>query len=350
MINIPNKSKILSFISLESIINLKRSNTGFDETLKYYPMDLWKRFCSYESMIVAAKENFVEFFEYILEYEFEFIPVLKVMAVALNYQSDEFWLELCRIYKVPDKIIMFFATRYGRLDIIKKFIAKDKTLVNICFEPISDKTLDHNISMGEILEIYSAEYLGSKNKKDFAENFDIMNDSFLHYIFYGTGSSALHATTWSGDLETVKFLVDNNAWDHERDEEDEYTYNTVLAASFYNHRHIVRYLIEKGFRYFENPTVGCSIEGTEYLTRLISGDCNPYPYDEITEDDFETYQFFERLIKNGRVEEAIQMITNYGNTMFYPLIENGPFDYLEFRNRRPELGKYLKFDPHLQFK
>lgn len=146
------------------------------------------------------------------------------------------------IYKVPEKIILFIACRYGNLDIVKEILEKEEINVNIRFEPVDRNYVD-SLSY-DIVRPYLDICISVINS-DPEYMFD--DDLYAIDVFYIYGTCPLHIASMSGNIHLIEYLLNKGAYINSNANSDD---DAICAAQFSlqieEHYDIFLYLHKKG--------------------------------------------------------------------------------------------------------
>jgi ankyrin repeat protein len=280
----------------------------------------WRFPISSENIIKAANFGNVSYLKNTKEHP----PFAKflVLVACLENNNVDFFNAFIEKYPIDDLVVLFVAARYGHLEIAKQIIAKHPEYVNKKFCPCS--ITETGLEVKDIRKLMNEPDLTPEEEYEFDYNEYIYDIPEVYEVFRSSETIPLHMAVLSGNLELVKFLVEQGALINSSANDDMDRFYpigcTIMGYKF--HKDIFLYFLSIGVDVELNGfnVEICSEEADEFITRF---NYEPENHDlpEFTEKDKQTEDFFKDLIKRKGMLEAAILIHQFGNTTMYPLIK-----------------------------
>lgn len=125
---------VISFASknLQDLEKFRMVDKNFRSSISENPRGIWRVVLGSEEE--AAKKNNPRFFEYVEQYNYFIKDQLKILTIAAENKSEEFLMEFAECYKIRKPLILFFAVRYGLINVVKKIIEEEPEMINLFYE------------------------------------------------------------------------------------------------------------------------------------------------------------------------------------------------------------------------
>lgn len=273
-----------------------------------------------EAIITAAKTNDHKYLDFVSCFKEPVFSYLEPIVLSLERENLLFFEKFARVFKIPDSFMILIASRFGLTHIVERIFKKHPSYVNICFEPEMQQATEI-IRYDDILFMMKDGENTDTDSRCYLDDF-----TFLTRIIYTVAVRPIHLACISGNLDTVKLLVESGADINEHADNDE---GSIGAGQFCfvekDNREIFYYLCEKDCcMTLPGEHKFCSEEAEKLYYRLydICYDCeyDEKDYHEFEDDKDPMIDIFKQLVEEKGKDKIVYRIFKYGNVSCYPLI------------------------------
>lgn len=242
-----NTSLILSYAitDFSKLKTYQSVSSDFTDIISYNFYGLWNTIFDLDNLEKAARLGCMDYIIHNANSDWSQIKPFSVLCISLKNNHVDFFKKICDIYGVEEEIILFIACRYGYLEIVDEILEKGEIDGNICANP-----MEYGDNPNELLFPVIRKYLDVPPCKDDPDDERIYDydDKYLLEVFKTSDTGLLHIASMSGNLELVRYLVEDVGVDitslagHQECD--------IGAAQFAlldgEHFHIFQYLHSKG--------------------------------------------------------------------------------------------------------
>lgn len=204
------------------------------------------------------------------EYDF-----LRIIYAAGN--NTKFIEKFTNLFIRDIDLRMFIACRYGLLNMVRQCVLSNRELVNVIFDNYCTNPNGYReMDITELGVVGEEEYLYEDGRKipisrDYREK-DVSIDSVreekvFSNIFFNTRITPLHVACWNGQLEVVKFLLQEGANIDEFCDCDEGRLYPYQCAIINGHNNVFKYIVHEGSFNEVNSISGLPDEESQKLYR-----------------------------------------------------------------------------------